>query len=378
MSAGDAIAAVCRSELLRTARDRTALFFALLLPVILIGMSAIFAGGDTSVDLGVFDPAGEVSAELERSSAVTVIRYDRSDELERDVQTGRADAGLLVAEIEGVGYSGRLLIDPTRQATDPARFAARDAIRDVAAFDTTVQALRDLQDLDPDAAEAAAAGVIDITPVTVESTLVGSGQSESEDSRTYAVLGNLILFMFINSMAIGGQLVGARQLGVIRRSLAAPVSPVGLASGFIVARFVFALLQAGIILVVGAVLFDVEFGNPVAVGSIVVMFACISAAAGLILGTLAKTPDQAPAIGVPISIGFAMLGGCMWPLFIVPDVVRQVGHLTPHAWAVDGLVDVAFDGGSITSIGVELAVLTGFSVALGAIAARSLRGLTAS
>jgi ABC-2 type transport system permease protein len=27
-----------------------------------------------------------------------------------------------------------------------------------------------------------------------------------------------------------------------------------------------------------------------------------------------------------------MLGGCIWPLRIVPSAVRTLGYATPHAW----------------------------------------------
>ncbi len=373
-----AVTAVCRSELLRTLNDRTSLFFALLLPVILIGMSAVLFGGDSAVTLAVVDPSGTVVAELEENPAVTVEVSTDTDELERDVQTGRADVGLIVTQDETGAVSARFLNDPSRAGTDPARFASRDALRQVAVFETTVTALEELRDLEREDAEAAAELVSDLAPVTVESTSVGTGQSESQDARSYSTLGNLVLFMFINSLAIGGQLVAARQLGVVRRSLAAPVSAADLAAGFVMARMAFALIQAGLIVVVGAVFFDVDWGDPVAVAAIVLVFAVVCSAAGLILGAFAKSPEQAPAIGVPVSIAFAMLGGCMWPLFIVPDLVRQVGHLTPHAWAVDGLVEVVFDGGSLGSVGVELAVLSVFALALGALAVVSLRRLTTS
>lgn len=372
-----AITAVCRSELLRTLNDRTALFFALLLPVILIGMSAVLFGGASAVKLAVVDPSGAVVAELEENPAVTVEVYRDAAELQRDVRTGRAEAGLIVTQDEDGAVAARFLNDPSRAGTDPARFASRDALREVAAFETTVTALEELRGMERSDAEAAAEQVSDLAPVGVESTAVGTGQSESQDARSYSSLGNLVLFMFINSLAIGGQLVAARQLGVVRRSLAAPVSAADLAAGFVVARMVFALIQAALILVVGAVFFDVDWGDPVAIAAVVLVFAVVCSAAGLILGAFAKTPEQAPAIGVPLSIGFAMLGGCMWPLFIVPDLVRQVGHLTPHAWAVDGLVEVVFDGGSLGSIGIELAVLSVFAVALGGLAILSLRRLTA-
>jgi ABC-2 type transport system permease protein len=52
-------------------------------------------------------------------------------------------------------------------------------------------------------------------------------------------------------------------------------------------------------------------------------------------GTVFRTSEQATAIGPAVGTAFGMLGGCMWPLEIVPQPVRLVGHATPHAWAVD-------------------------------------------
>jgi ABC-2 type transport system permease protein len=59
-----------------------------------------------------------------------------------------------------------------------------------------------------------------------------------------------------------------------------------------------------------------------------------------------------------------MLGGCMWPLEIVPDAVRTVGHATPHAWAVDAWITLLSRAGGIADIGTELAVLAGFALGM--------------
>lgn len=40
----------------------------------------------------------------------------------------------------------------------------------------------------------------------------------------------------------------------------------------------------------------------------------------------------------------------MWPLEIVPPVVRAIGHVTPHAWAVDAWITVLSKGGSTADI----------------------------
>ena len=69
-----------------------------------------------------------------------------------------------------------------------------------------------------------------------------------------------------------------------------------------------------------------------------------------------------------IGIAFAMLGGCMWPLGIVPDKVRILGHVTPHAWAVDAWITVLSRAGGVADIATNLAVLAGFAVGMLALA----------
>jgi ABC-2 type transport system permease protein len=81
------------------------------------------------------------------------------------------------------------------------------------------------------------------------------------------------------------------------------------------------------------------------------------------------------SIGIPVAIGMAMLGGCMWPLEIVPPAVRAAGHLTPHAWAMDAWIKLIFDGDGIGSIAVDLAVLGGVAAVLLGLATWRLRAV---
>ena len=63
----------------------------------------------------------------------------------------------------------------------------------------------------------------------------------------------------------------------------------------------------------------------------------------------------------------------MWPLEIVPPFMRTIGHLTPHAWAMDAWVALIFERAGVADIAVELAVLAAFAVVLGLLARRRLR-----
>lgn len=134
-----------------------------------------------------------------------------------------------------------------------------------------------------------------------------------------------------------------------------------------------ALLQALLIVVVGAVLFGVSWGNPLAAAALIGMWALVRTGAGMVSGTLFRTPEQATAIGPTIGIAFGMLGGCMWPLEIVPQSVRALGHSTPHAWAVDAWVTLLSRGGGLADIAGYLAILAGYAVDLFVLASLRLR-----
>jgi ABC-2 type transport system permease protein len=67
----------------------------------------------------------------------------------------------------------------------------------------------------------------------------------------------------------------------------------------------------------------------------------------VLVGAVARTPEQTQSVGVPLGIAMGMLGGALWPLDFVPDWLRQLGHVTPHAWAMDGWVAVIFEGGGV-------------------------------
>ena len=63
----------------------------------------------------------------------------------------------------------------------------------------------------------------------------------------------------------------------------------------------------------------------------------------------------------------------MWPLAIVPQPMRVVGHLFPQAWAMDAFIALIAKGEDITGIALQLAVLAAFAVALLALATWRLR-----
>ncbi|MGP4100612.1 ABC transporter permease [Nonomuraea sp. KM90] len=206
------------------------------------------------------------------------------------------------------------------------------------------------------------------------------GRATSADPRgfAYTAPANLLLFTFINSMAVAAALVESRRLGMLQRALTAPVRRRSVLLGEALSRFIVALAQAVLIVVVSALAFGISWGDPLGVAAVVVAFSLVATGAALLAGTLLRSPDQAPAIGPPLGVVLGMLGGCLWPRESSGEVINAIGHLFPHAWGMDALLTLAQPGTGLTAVLPQVAVLAGMAALLlgAALALFSRRALT--
>jgi ABC-2 type transport system permease protein len=138
-------------------------------------------------------------------------------------------------------------------------------------------------------------------------------------------------------------------------------------------KLAFSVIQSALILLVGWLGFGVHWGDPLGVAALAVVFAALATAVGLLVGALADDADQAQSIGIPLGVATGMLGGCMWPLAIVPRAMQVVGHLSPHAWAMDAWQELIYDRAGIGAILPNLLVLLGATLVVGLVAVRALR-----
>lgn len=143
--------------------------------------------------------------------------------------------------------------------------------------------------------------------------------------------------------------------------------------GETVAYVLLALLQSLLIVGIGALAFGVAWGDPLAAGVLITVWALVGTGSGLLAGALFRTPEQVHAVGPALGTGLGMLGGCMWPLALVPDWLSTAGHAVPHAWAVDAWTTLLSKDGDLPAILRHLVVLTAFATVLLALASFALR-----
>ncbi|KAB1140083.1 ABC transporter permease [Streptomyces luteolifulvus] len=378
--------AVTRATLLRVLRDRTALFFMVLLPVAIIVVIGVTVSGFDQFRIGLVPSArpgpvaAELTADLQDSPGLRTRTYDTAADATTALRRAELDAVVLVpsgldADVRaGRSVTVRVLVEPSGSAGHGAVSSVSAVVAEHAARlqaarfagDVTGGAFDDNLTLARGAEQAAA-------PIAVRSETV-NGQSDFLPlGYSYSTPTMLVLFVFINALAGGATIVQTRRTGVYARALAAPVSARTLVFGETVAYLLLALLQSVLIIGIGALAFDVAWGDPLAAGALVAVWALVGTGAGVLAGALFRTPEQVHAIGPAVGIGLGMLGGCMWPLALVPDWLRTAGHAVPHAWAVDAWTTLLSRGGDLPAILRDLAVLTAFAAGLVTLASLALR-----
>jgi ABC-2 type transport system permease protein len=180
-----------------------------------------------------------------------------------------------------------------------------------------------------------------------------------------------VMFAIFPAAAV---LIRERKLGTFQRVLMMPVHRWQLLGGKMSARFVIGMIQYGIIFAFGLLL-GVRFGGaPVALIVLMISFVLCITALTLMMTTFLKTEQQAQSMALFAGLTLAPLGGAWWPLSVVPEWMRVVGHISPVAWVMDGFNGLFYSAGAgFEAIVIPVAVLLGMTAVFFLIGVRRFR-----
>ena len=181
-----------------------------------------------------------------------------------------------------------------------------------------------------------------------------------------------ILVMFVIQMVLtygGTSLVSDRRAGRLRRLIASPVNPAEAYGAKVLARVALACGQALVLLAGGGLLFRLSLGDhPLYLLPVVLCLALVGGCLSLLVGLLCATEKQVILVAIFGAMVLSALGGCWWPIELVPQTFKTIAMFTPSYWAMHGLQSVLYFGRSNEVLLFECPVLLGFA-ALFALAA---------
>jgi ABC-2 type transport system permease protein len=340
-SAATAFASLSRAMFRGFFRDRVAVFFTFLFPLMfLVVFGLLFRDSTASkVTIGVVGDGPVINALP--ADAVDVKRFDSLDAAVAAVRAG--DLPAVVAE-----QSGRVTL----------RFAASDPAR---------------------------AGMVQglVGGVVSEVNLRATGQTpiarlqaeQVEDSSLNAIqyiTPGLLSWSVATSAVFGSALtlVSWRRRQVLRRLRLAPVSPLTVLTSRLGVSFAVAFLQTALFIVIATTpLFGLRLSGDwwlsaplLAVGTVAFF------ALGMLAGSFAKTEEAANAIANLVVLPMAFLSGTFFPIDAAPRWLQIVSNALPLRHMNDAMLDVMVRGKGIDALLVPGAILLGFAVVVGGVA----------
>ena len=377
---------IAGANLRRMFRVRTNYFFVFVFPMALILVLGATFGGSSNPRLGVAaQRSGPLGAalvrQLERTPHLRVVPVADPAALLTQVQRGSLAAGLVLparydaAIRAGQGVTLRYMARPDQSSqqlgeTVRGAVAQQAALLGAARFAVTERSASSFS-----AGLAAAARVSPAVPsVAVTETTAGTALfSRTLGQFDEGAWTELLLFLFLISLTGAVALIETRRLGVSRRMLATPTSPGTVIAGETLGRVLIAVIQAVVIILGSALLFGVNWGQPAGVAAVVILFALVGAGAGILLGTLFRTEQQAIGVSLLLGLGLGALGGCMVPLEVFSPTMKRVAHLTPQAWGNDAFTQLVGHHAAVTAILPQLGILAAYAAVLLALATWRLR-----
>lgn len=179
-----------------------------------------------------------------------------------------------------------------------------------------------------------------------------------------------LLAMFFLAIPMSVTFIKERSQGSLLRLRSMPVPVWVLFGGKVVPYLVINQLQLLLILAVGVWGLPLMGGDRLvlgnAPGAIALLGLSASLAAigfGLLIASLARTPEQATTLSATTVLILAALGGIMVPKMVMPPFMQQVAGWSPFSWGLEGFLNIFIRGGGLREVLPEAGKLLAFAAA---------------
>lgn len=368
------------SDLVQRVRDKSVIIFALVVPLALMSVFNLVFGAaeDLEIDpvtVAVSAPAGDEMAQVLTGAVRDLDGADGLDVTveEVDEDTGRAyvddgDAAVAVLVPDGFGRAARTGQPVTVEAVrgDEAGIEADIVLSVVDGV---------LQQFGSGAVTARAALAEGVPPdqlgrLVQQATAGGPAyeltQGETSDEQLDAgaalVAGQAGLFLlFTVSFGVTGLLVD-RETGTLERLRSMPIPGWLIVASKALVSFILGAVATGILLTVGSVLFDADFGSVPAVAALVLAAAAAGTSVMFLIVRVANTAEQAGVATSIVAVVLGIGGGAFFPVNAAGPLAGLL-DLNPVAALLRGLGTTS-GGGGLADISTPLAIMLGFAVVM--------------
>jgi len=350
-----------RSDVQMWLRNRQAMFWTFFFPVLLMGLMGVVFGRDNAfvAKLAIVNhdgsaPSVQMVGVFKKISALKTTTVASESQAMKDLKDGTYAAVLVLPK----GMSSHFTLDPKTGAIVghtqlPFYFDNSSLVQAGTVTGVVTQVVQQMG----------------YTATKTQPAFVLRPQGVAAKSFKYIdflVPGIVAMaLMTVGIYGISGTFVAYRERGVLRRLKATPM-PLGsfIGSRVLMQLFV-SLIQAGLVLATGSLLFHVNVGGAgtwARVGVLAIIGSASFVTIGFFVASVSKNIEIAAALGNVIGTPMMFLSGIFFPMDNAPGWIQPVVHAMPLKYLADAMRSVVIQGHSLWSVRLDMLVLVGVAL----------------
>jgi ABC-2 type transport system permease protein len=194
----------------------------------------------------------------------------------------------------------------------------------------------------------------------------------------YVYSAYIVLFVFFVVGSCAESIQDEREMGTLRRLVAAPIPRGAVIGGKMLGYMVIPCVQAAILFTIGNLVFNIPLGrSPGGLIILTLIVAGVSTSMGLLLATLVSSKKQAGDMGTLLGFVLGFAGGAIpiAPLLMtrMEGPMAMISRVVPHANAIEGYYKLVAENASLMDILPEIGILLGMMLVFLFFAIRRLR-----
>ena len=205
----------------------------------------------------------------------------------------------------------------------------------------------------------------DDPPIAIVETTTSAVEDADDgvEALAHTAPGMMLQFAIAGLLTCATVIVNERKSRSLQRMLTTNTRRIHILLGHYLAIFLLIFTQFLVLISFGQFILKINYLR-VPDATLLVAFSaalCI-AAMGLLIGTLARTEEQAITFSLIPMFILSGIGGAWVPLEVTGETFAAIGHISPVAWAMDGFKNVIIRGFGLESVLVPAAALAGYAV----------------
>ncbi len=338
---------------------------------------------DPRLPVGVIDRdggilAGNLQTLLEESNVIRPVLLAREEfqSADRKVQDGDLAAVIIIP----AGYTDGQLADqpvPLDVIIDQNQPASQTVSRaletvsgrllgavEAAHISQTPQAQNNLYDSLAQAISAWQDPALTVAVIKATGEAAKENEASSISGYSQASAGMMVQFSIFGLITSAMVLVLERKSGTLQRLLSSPIRSYEIIAGHVLAMFCIVFAQLSILVLVGQLVFGVDYARqPLAILLMITVLAIWAASLGLLISAISRKEDQVITLSLIAMFVFAAMGGAWFPLEVAGKAFAAIGHIMPTAWAMDGFQNILLRGLAFPSVLLPAGILMLYALA---------------